>query len=88
MNNIQGQDQRYPISNNQTHSTINIDEIDKHILNFMRIELLDKLKSDLISSDTKLELIKYSDIPSINTNSIKPFNIKSGGLMSDWNESL
>ena len=77
--NIQGQDQRYPIQSNQT------DEINRHILNHMRMNLLKKLRSESIGLETKLDLIKYSDIPNINTNSIKGFNIKSGGLMDDWN---
>jgi len=68
---ILGNDERY--SKNETDTK----EINKIIENFHKKKLLNILQDDKVSINTKLDLLK--------DNNIKPANLKSGGLMDDFN---
>ena len=70
-----GNDERYPVN-----ETINHVELNNIYRNYENKKLLDILENDKISINTKLNLLK--------DNSIKPINLKSGGLMNDFNFTL
>jgi len=70
-----GNDERYPV--NETNNYIELNHIYK---NHENKKLLNILENDEISINTKLDLLKDS--------SIKPMNLKAGGLMNDFNFTL
>ena len=70
-----GNDERYPI--NETNNQTQLYNINK---NYEKKKLLDILKNDKISINTKLKLLE--------DNSIKPINLKAGGLLDDFNFTL
>jgi hypothetical protein len=98
LNDIDGVDQRYPYQSRlntttptPTASTTDINEICEIKSNFQKLDLMNKLNSNKISSSDKLNLIKESDIDSVQNiinNKIRPFDITSGGLYNDWLRDL
>ena len=70
-----GYDERYPV--NQTDNDVQLNNIYRNNKNK---NLLDILQNDKISINKKLDLLK--------DNSIKPTNLKAGGLMNDYNFTL
>jgi hypothetical protein len=74
-NTYKGNDERYPI--NETNNQTQLYNIYK---NYEKKKLLDVLQNDKISINTKLDLL--------HDNSIKPINLKAGGLFDDFNFTL
>ena len=70
-----GNDERYPI--NETNNDVEIYNIYK---NHENKKLLDILKNDKISINTKLNLLEDS--------TIKPINLTAGSLMDDFNFTM
>ena len=70
-----GNDERYTFEKNETEIKIQLNNLRQ---NFEKKILLDILQDNNVSINTKIELLKEKD------NSIKPSNVKSGGLFKDF----